>query len=107
MHYIINIYSNICYKNSRWAFNLTKNTLTIILIMIFAITRTINRRIKIMSDVEMSKQLQDQINRLQQTRMQLQMITQQRQQIELRLRDIEEALKELEKQMKKHPYIKA
>jgi prefoldin beta subunit len=50
-----------------------------------------------MADVEMSKQLQDQINRLQQTRMQLQMIMQQRQQIELRLRDIEEALTELEK----------
>ena len=75
--------------------------------MIFAITRTINRRIKIMPDVEMSKQLQDQINRLQQTRMQLQMITQQRQQIELRLRDIEEALKELEKTDEKTPIYKS
>jgi prefoldin beta subunit len=50
-----------------------------------------------MADVEMSKQLQDQINRLQETRMQLQMIMQQRQQIELRLKEIEEALDELDK----------
>ena len=50
-----------------------------------------------MTDEEMSKQLQDQINRLQQMRMQLQMIMQQRQQIELRLKEIEEALEELDK----------
>jgi len=50
-----------------------------------------------MTDVEMSKQLQDQINRLQETRMQLQMIMQQRQQIELRLKEIDEALEELDK----------
>lgn len=46
---------------------------------------------------EMSQQLQDQINRLQQTRMQLQMIMQQKQQIEMRLNEIKEALTELEK----------
>ena len=50
-----------------------------------------------MTDEEMSKQLQDQINRLQQMRMQLQMIMQQRQQVELRLKEIEEALEELDK----------
>jgi prefoldin beta subunit len=50
-----------------------------------------------MAEEEMSKQLQDQINRLQQMRMQLQMIMQQRQQVDLRLKEIEEALEELEK----------
>ena len=50
-----------------------------------------------MAEEEVSKQLQDQITRLQQMRGQLQMITQQRQQVELRLREIEEALSELEK----------
>ena len=50
-----------------------------------------------MANVEMSKQLQDQINRLQQMRMQLQMIMQQRQQLDLRLKEIEEALTEVEK----------
>jgi len=50
-----------------------------------------------MANVEMSKQLQDQINRMQQMRMQLQMIMQQRQQIDLRLREVDEALKEVEK----------
>ena len=60
-----------------------------------------------MPDVEMSKQLQDQINRLQQTRMQLQLIIQQRQQIELRLRDVEEALKELEKTDDNTPIYKS
>ena len=37
-----------------------------------------------MAEEEMSQQLQDQINRLQQLRTQLQMITQQNQQVELR-----------------------
>jgi len=46
---------------------------------------------------EISPQLKDQINRLQELRMQLQMIMQQRQQVELRLRDVDEALEELEK----------
>ena len=50
-----------------------------------------------MAEEEMSKQLQDQINRLQQMRMQLQMIMQQRQQIDLRLKEIDEALEELNK----------
>jgi len=50
-----------------------------------------------MAEEEVSKQLQDQITRLQQMRGQLQMITQQRQQVEIRLREIEEALSELEK----------
>jgi prefoldin beta subunit len=50
-----------------------------------------------MAEEEMSKQLQDQINRLQQMRMQLQMIMQQRQQVELRLKEIDEALEELDK----------
>ena len=46
---------------------------------------------------DMSKQMQDQINRLQQMRAQYQMISQQRQQVELRLREIDDALNELEK----------
>jgi prefoldin beta subunit len=50
-----------------------------------------------MAEEEMSQQLQDQINRLQQMRMQLQMIIQQRQQVELRLKEIGEALEELDK----------
>ena len=50
-----------------------------------------------MSENEMSQQLKDQINRLQQMRMQLQMIIQQKQQVEIRLKEIEEALSELEK----------
>lgn len=60
-----------------------------------------------MAQEEMSKQLQDQINRLQQTRMQLQMIMQQRQQIELRLRETEEALTEIEKTDEKTPIYKS
>ena len=51
----------------------------------------------VMTEEKMSKQLQDQINRLQQMRMQLQMIMQQRQQIDLRLKEIDEALEELNK----------
>ena len=50
-----------------------------------------------MADEDMSKQMQDQINRLQQMRAQYQMISQQRQQVELRLREIDDALNELEK----------
>lgn len=49
-----------------------------------------------MPDNEMSKQLQDQINRLQQIRIQLQMLIQQRQQVDLRLKEIKEATTELE-----------
>jgi len=50
-----------------------------------------------MTEEEMPKQLQDQINRLQQLRTQFQMIMQQRQQVELRLKETEEALDELDK----------
>jgi len=60
-----------------------------------------------MSEEEMPKQLQDQINRLQQMRIQLQMIMQQRQQVELRLKELEEALDELEKTDAKTPIYKS
>ena len=60
-----------------------------------------------MTNEEISKQLQDQINRLQQTRMQLQMIMQQRQQVELRLKEVEEALTEIEKTDNKAPIYKS
>ena len=56
---------------------------------------------------ELSSQLQDQINRLQQLRVQVQMIAQQRQQIELRLREVEEALNEMEKTTEKTPIYKS
>jgi prefoldin beta subunit len=56
---------------------------------------------------EMSPQLQDQINRLQQLRSQVQMIAQQRQQIELQLRETEEALKEIENTSEKTPIYKS
>jgi len=60
-----------------------------------------------MADEEISKQLQDQINRLQQTRNQMQMILQQRQQVDLRLKDIEEALEELDKTNANVPIYKS
>ena len=60
-----------------------------------------------MTEEEMSKQLQDQINRLQQMRMQLQMIMQQRQQVELRLKEVDEALVELDKTDSKTPIYKS
>lgn len=60
-----------------------------------------------MAGEELSPQLQDQINRLQQLRSQVQIITQQRQQIELQLREIEEALNELEKTNEKTPIYKS
>lgn len=60
-----------------------------------------------MAEEEISKQLQDQINRLQQMRIQLQMIIQQRQQVELRLKEIEEALEELDKTDEKTPIYKS
>ena len=60
-----------------------------------------------MTEEGMSKQLQDQINRLQQMRMQLQMILQQRQQVELRLREIDEALEELNETDAKTPIYKS
>jgi prefoldin beta subunit len=60
-----------------------------------------------MTEEEMSKQLQDQLNRLQQLRLQLQMIVQQRQQVEIRLREIEEAINELDKANEKTPIYKS
>jgi prefoldin beta subunit len=60
-----------------------------------------------MMEEGMSKQLQDQINRLQQLRIQLQMIMQQRQQVDLRLKEIEEALEELDKTDAKTPVYKS
>jgi prefoldin beta subunit len=60
-----------------------------------------------MTEEEMSKQLQDQINRLQQMRMQLQMIMQQRQQVDLRLKEIDEALTELDKSDEKTAIYKS
>ena len=56
---------------------------------------------------ELSPQLQDQINRLQQARAQLQMITQQRQQVEIQLKETEEALKEIEAVTEKTPIYKS
>lgn len=60
-----------------------------------------------MTDEEISKQLQDQITRLQQVRMQLQMIIQQRQQTEMKLKEIEDALEELDKTDEKTPIYKS
>jgi len=60
-----------------------------------------------MVEEELSPQLRDQINRLQQFRTQLQMITQQRQQVEIRLKEIEEALKELNETDEKTPIYKS
>jgi len=60
-----------------------------------------------MTEEEVSKQLQDQINRLQQMRMQLQMIMQQRQQVELRLKEIDEAIEELDKTEEKATIYKS
>jgi prefoldin beta subunit len=56
---------------------------------------------------EVSPQLQDQINRLQQARAQMQMITQQRQQIEMQLKETEEALKEIDAATEKTPIYKS
>jgi prefoldin beta subunit len=56
---------------------------------------------------DVSPQLQDQINRLQQARSQLQMISQQRQQVELQLKETEEAIKELEAASEKTPIYKS
>ena len=78
---------------------------TILLISKHFITE--NREYKIMAEEEMSQQITDQINRLQQMRMQLQMIMQQRQQVEMRLKETEEALEELEKADAKTPIYKS
>jgi len=68
---------------------------------------TNKRRKNTMPSDEVSPQLQDQINRLQQARAQLQMITQQRQQIELQIKETEEALKEIEVVTEKTPIYKS
>jgi len=60
-----------------------------------------------MAEDQISPQLRDQINRLQQMRMQLQMLTQQKQQIELRLKEIDESLEELNKTDSKTPIYKS
>lgn len=60
-----------------------------------------------MVDEEISPQLRDQINRLQQIRVQLQMVSQQRQQVEYRLKEIEESLDELNKTDAKTPIYKS
>jgi len=62
---------------------------------------------KSMPGDEVSPQLQDQINRLQQARAQLQMLTQQRQQVEIQLKETEEALKEIEAVTEKTPIYKS
>jgi len=68
---------------------------------------TPERRQNRMPGEELSPQLQDQINRLQQARAQLQMITQQRQQVEIQLKETEEALKEIEAVTEKTPIYKS
>jgi len=60
-----------------------------------------------MAEGEVSQQVQDQINRLQQLRAQLQMIMQQRQQVELRLKEIDDAMEELEKADAKTPIYRS
>lgn len=60
-----------------------------------------------MPEDEVSPQLQDQINRLQQARAQMQMIAQQRQQVELQLKETEEALKEIQIAPEKTPIYKS
>ena len=60
-----------------------------------------------MAEEDISKQLQDQIGRLQQMRNQMQMIIQQRQQVELRLKDVEDALEELDKTDSNSPIYKS
>ena len=60
-----------------------------------------------MNEEDMSQQVQDQINRLQQLRTSLQMIMQQNQQIEIKLKEVEEALEELDKTNAKTPLYKS
>jgi len=60
-----------------------------------------------MAENELSPQLQDQINRLQQLRSQVQMIMQQRQQVEIKHREVTEALEELDKTDAKTPVYKS
>ena len=60
-----------------------------------------------MVDDEMSKQVQDQLARLQQLQAQYQVIQQQRQQVELRLKEVEDALEELQNVKEKTPIYKS
>jgi len=60
-----------------------------------------------MPEEDISPQLRDQIDRLQQLRSQLQMIMQQRQQVDMRSKEVEEALEELEKTDAKTPIYKS
>lgn len=60
-----------------------------------------------MTEDEMSKQVQDQLIRLQQLQSQFQIIQQQRQQVEIRLKEVEEALEELENVTEKTPIYKS
>lgn len=60
-----------------------------------------------MAEDEMSKQVQDQLTRLQQLQSQYQVIQQQRQQVEMRLKEVEDALEELENVKEKTPIYKS
>jgi len=60
-----------------------------------------------MAEDEMSKQVQDQLIRLQQLQSQYQVIQQQRQQVEVRLKEVEDALEELENVKEKTPIYKS
>ncbi|OYT29586.1 prefoldin subunit beta [Thermoplasmatales archaeon ex4572_165] len=60
-----------------------------------------------MAEDEMSKQVQDQLTRLQQLQSQYQVIQQQRQQVEVRLKEVEDALEELENVKEKTPIYKS
>ena len=60
-----------------------------------------------MAEDEMSKQVQDQLVRLQQLQSQYQVIQQQRQQVEVRLKEVEDALEELENVKEKTPIYKS
>ena len=60
-----------------------------------------------MTEDEMSKQVQDQLIRLQQLQSQYQVIQQQRQQVEVRLKEVEDALEELENVKEKTPIYKS
>jgi prefoldin beta subunit len=60
-----------------------------------------------MAEDEISKQVQDQLIRLQQLQSQFQVIQQQRQQVEVRLKEVEEALEELKNVKEKTPIYKS
>lgn len=60
-----------------------------------------------MAEDDMSKQVQDQLMRLQQLQSQYQVIQQQRQQVEARLKEVEDALEELKNVTEKTPIYKS